>query len=67
MITVDEIRRRIADQIENTDVSDDRAHEAEDTLWRDVLKAIVGGASNAAELAAEALKSQEITFNRWYS
>ena len=43
----------------------DRAHSAEDALYRDVLQAIADGATNAAELAAEALKTRELDFSRW--
>lgn len=43
-----------------------KAHAREDELYLDVLKAIASGAQNPAELAAEALKTQEIHFDRWY-
>ena len=41
------------------------AHSKEDALWRDVLAAIRDGVDNPAELAAAALKTQDITFKRW--
>ena len=43
------------------------AHELEDRLRRDVLVAIADGAAHAQEIAAEALKTSEIEFTRWYA
>ena len=44
------------------------AHTYEDELWEDVLKAIAGGAEQAAaNLAAAALQSSNIEFDRWYA
>jgi len=45
----------------------EKAHSLEDDLWEEVLNAIACGASNPQELAREALKTQEIEFNRWTS
>jgi hypothetical protein len=41
------------------------AHSHEDRLFLDVLKAIANGERNPDELAAEALKSNDIDFPRW--
>ena len=64
MMTVDEVRRRVADIAEEAG-DDESAHSDEDSLRHDVLAAIAAGAPNAAELAAEALKTSEIEFARW--
>jgi hypothetical protein len=65
-MTVDEIRARVARLAEVGDV-DDEGHVAEDELHQDVLRAIAAGAPNAAELAAEALRSLDLdNFPRWY-
>lgn len=42
------------------------AHIMEDKLFLDVLNAIANGAKNPRALAAEAIKSAELTFSRWY-
>ena len=44
---------------------DEVAHGHEDVLYVAVLQAIAGGAPDAAALAAEALRTQEIDFARW--
>jgi hypothetical protein len=44
---------------------DEYAHSMEDDLRRDVLQAIADGAPNVRELAAAALKTDEINFARW--
>ena len=43
------------------------AHQKEDELYRDVLRAIADGSRDAMGLAASALKTQEIIGERWYS
>lgn len=43
---------------------DEHAHNLEDALYLDVLRAIADGAPNAAELARDALRTQEINFSR---
>jgi hypothetical protein len=62
VITVEEIRARVT-EIDKLD--SERAHDAEDQLWCDVLRAIAEGAHNASELAAEALKTEALDFSRW--
>lgn len=57
--------KEIQEEVE--DYNPDYAHEAEDRLRHEVLRAIAAGAPNAQELAAEALKSSEMQFERWYS
>lgn len=43
------------------------AHGMEDQLYEDVLREIADGNPHAAELAREAIKTQEIRFARWYA
>ena len=64
MLTVDEVRRRV-EEIRAIAGDDEAAHSDEDSLRDLVLCAIADGAPNAAELAAEALKTGEIEFARW--
>lgn len=65
-MSADDVRQRV-EAIKAVMRDDEAAHSMEDELWRDVLKAIAAGATNAAELAAEALKTQELNFSRWYA
>lgn len=65
-MTVDEVKERV-DDIRHEAVDDETAHGMEDDLYIDVLEAIANGADNPEKLAAEALKTQEIEFYRWYS
>ena len=44
---------------------DEAAHSAEDAFRAAVLADIANGADNAAELAAIALRTEEIDFARW--
>ncbi len=46
---------------------DETAHILEDKMFVKVLKEIACGAVNAQALAKEALKSQKISFCRWYA
>lgn len=54
---VEEIRRKAWDN--------EQAHALGDRLWKKVLEVIRDGAVNGQELAAEALKTEEISFSRW--
>nr|MDF9458028.1 hypothetical protein [Bacillus pumilus] len=65
-MTVDEVKERV-DDIRHGVSDDETAHGMEDDLYIDVLEAIANGADNPEKLAAEALKTQEIEFYRWYS
>jgi hypothetical protein len=65
-MTPDEVRERVA-AIRNRAHDPEGAHADEDNLWMDVLTAISGGADNPADLAREAVKSNEIDFTRWYA
>jgi hypothetical protein len=65
-VTVDEIRARVATVAEKVD-DNEVAHAREDELHQSVLRAIASGAENAAELAAEALKTLELDFERWFA
>lgn len=57
-----ELLRARADTHESEDL-----HAMEDALWEIVVQAIVEGAKNERDLAAEILKTREINFPRWYS
>lgn len=65
-MTVTQIQRRVR-KIESQSRDSESAHVEEDNLYLDVLRAIAAGADNAGELAAEALKANKLTFDRWYS
>ena len=65
-MTEDEVRRRISAIDEIADMIEE-AHMEEDRLYRDVLKAIAGGADNAAGLARAALESRQLGLERHYS
>lgn len=56
---VEEVRERSGDE--------EVAHGREDGLHQRVLRAIAAGAPDAPALAAEALKTTEIEFDRWYA
>jgi hypothetical protein len=67
-MTVEEVKQRVAALMDDDHRGDaERQHGDEDKLHQDVLRAIASGTQphNAAELAAEALKSLELTFERW--
>lgn len=66
-MTIEEIEKLVEKVKETSFFEDEGAHELEDELHQNVLKAIAGGASNPAELARAALKTCEIEFHRWYS
>lgn len=54
--------------IEDNSFDPEEAHILEDELHARVLEHIASGkCSNPAKFATEALKSQRIVFNRWYS
>jgi len=64
-VTIDEIRKRI-ELIKTED--NESAHYSEDTLYKDVLAYIAtGNATNAQELAYEALKAADLSYTRWYA
>lgn len=68
-MTVNELKQRIAALAKSAAnyLDCEYLHGEEDSIWSDVLREIAAGAPNAAELAAEALKTKEIEFDRWYS
>lgn len=64
-MTPKEVRDRV-DFIRGIAGDDEAAHVTEDELYADVLRAIAAGrCRKAAELAQEALKTQDIEFARW--
>lgn len=56
----------LLDGIRQMASDDATAHQLEDVMHRSVLRAIADGSGNASELAARALTSSEIEFERWY-
>lgn len=65
-MTLADVQARVSEvRAEADDNDDEAAHGSEDLLWEDVLKAIAGGAQNAAELAGAALLTNDIDFSRW--
>lgn len=64
LLTVEDVRAKVR-EISEARGDDEIAHGLEDELRERVLKAIAGGAPNAAELAAEVLKTSDIEFQRW--
>ncbi len=66
-MTVDEVRERAQLVIRVGNSDPQYAHISEDELHEDVLRAIANGASNAAELAPEALVTSDAEFYRWYA
>jgi hypothetical protein len=65
-ITIDSIRHRVV-EISEIASDDEHAHSLEDDLWNDVLQAIADGAPDSADLATEALKTNQVKFHRWYA
>ncbi len=72
-MTVEEIKKRVADMGEkrasdgHIHYDNTAAHEKEDKLYLDLLKHFAHNAPpEYAELATEALKTQELDFDRWY-
>lgn len=63
-MNVEEVRAAV-EAIRDTQRDDEMAHVAEDDLHVSVLAAIADGAPDAALLAAEALKTAQISFARW--
>lgn len=65
-MTLQNIRDRIARIIKAADRGDyEAAHGMEDTLHQDVLRAIAGGVDSPGALAFEALKTQQLDFERY--
>lgn len=66
-ISVPWVNRHV-DKIAKLANDDEEAHASEDHLYREVLRAIADGtASNPRACAEAALKTQELSFSRWYS
>lgn len=60
-MTVEEVLNRV-DEIRRNAPDDEKAHDLEDALYRDVLQYF---ADNGYRIAAEALETQKIEFARW--
>ncbi len=63
---VDEVRERVA-EIAKKAGDPEVAHIAEDTLWLAVLQNIAESDCEHAELAREAIKTDDLEFSRWYA
>lgn len=63
-MTPDDVRARVQ-HIADISADDESAHGAEDRLHVDVLRAVAAGHPDAAALAREALKTDDIDFARW--
>lgn len=67
-INVDEIRKRVAEIAKIGERDDESAHVEEARLYEDVLDAIANGAcDDPAACSAEALKTRDLDFSRWYA
>jgi hypothetical protein len=68
-VNADDVRARVEQLRAAYDASgdDETCHADEDELHRDVLKAIADGAPDPAGLAREAIRTDELTFARWYA
>jgi hypothetical protein len=63
-LTLSDVRNRV-EAIRAMANDDEGAHAAEDRLHVDVLTALAEGARGGKLLAAEALKTRDIDFERW--
>jgi hypothetical protein len=63
-MTIEEVRAEVR-HIAAAAGDPEAAHSNEDALWANVLRAIAAGVDDAADLAAEALKTEDIRFPRW--
>jgi len=63
-MTLSDIKRRLK-RIEEESGDSEMAHNLEDILFEDVLRAIAGGVENPSDLADAALRSRKIKFPRW--
>jgi hypothetical protein len=65
-MTIEDVKKRLLQIKKDADENDpEAAHLEEDGMMFAVLKAIANGATNAKELASEAIKSIDIDFPRW--
>lgn len=64
VLTVEDVRDAVA-AIRHGREDDESAHSMEDSLHLAVLRHIAAGGPNAAELAAEAIKTFDLDFARW--
>jgi hypothetical protein len=67
VITVEEVRLRIAEIFQDGHCDPESAHGYEDDLYKQVLRAIADGHPNAAAIAAEVLALADLDFQRWYA
>jgi hypothetical protein len=66
-VSPDDVRARVQAIARVAERSPELAHGRQDDLWLSVLQAIADGAENPRELAAEAIKADDVNFPRWYA
>ena len=64
MLTVSDVRDAVARIAEIAAGHDAQAHIMQDKLWLEVLKAVAAGHPDAIDLAREAIRTEEIEFDR---
>ena len=65
----DDVKAKVA-EIEAIKTDDETAHSMEDDLYSEILQAVASGELKGAAAkgcAAEALKTRDIGFSRWYA
>lgn len=65
-MTIEDVQDKLR-VIQDVAGDNEDAHQAQDALLVEVLRAIVDGCPNSPEMAKEALKVLEIDFDRWYA
>ena len=63
---IDEVKAAVED-IRASSPDDEAAHAMEDDLHQSVLQFIADASGEHSAIAAEALKTREIDFARWYA
>lgn len=66
-MTPEQVREQVEHIRVNAHIDPEARHCEQDTVYIDVLQAIADGADNPRELAAEAVKIDDIDFPRWYA
>lgn len=64
---VEDVKRRVGEIAARADFND-QAHSMEDSLHSDVLRAIASGtAEDPVACAREALRTEDLEFERWFA
>jgi len=66
-MTVQDVRDRIAAIATADDEYTGRAHRLRDDLYADVLRAVANGHPDAAAMAAEALRAEQLNIKLWFA